>query len=69
MNPALWTGKCLARAWQTRMQCKPGFCLALIHAADDVNGLQLYINGELLGGADIVEEMQQSGELQKALTT
>ncbi|KAK9844248.1 hypothetical protein WJX84_000381 [Apatococcus fuscideae] len=30
---------------------------------------QLYVNGELLGGADIVEEMQQSGELQKALTT
>ncbi len=28
---------------------------------------QLYVNGELLGGADIVEEMFDSGELAKAL--
>jgi monothiol glutaredoxin len=28
---------------------------------------QLYVNGELLGGADIVEEMLDSGELAKAL--
>jgi monothiol glutaredoxin len=29
---------------------------------------QLYINGELIGGADIIREMYQSGELQKVLT-
>jgi len=28
---------------------------------------QLYVNGELLGGADIVEEMYESGELGQAL--
>jgi monothiol glutaredoxin len=28
---------------------------------------QLYINGELLGGADIIEEMFDSGELAEAL--
>jgi monothiol glutaredoxin len=28
---------------------------------------QLYINGELIGGADIIREMHQSGELRKAL--
>jgi monothiol glutaredoxin len=28
---------------------------------------QLYINGELIGGADIIIEMYKSGELQKAL--
>ena len=28
---------------------------------------QLYINGEFVGGCDIVKEMYQSGELQKAL--
>lgn len=28
---------------------------------------QLYINGELIGGADIILEMHQSGELQKAI--
>lgn len=28
---------------------------------------QLYVNGELLGGADIVEEMFDSGELAEAL--
>ena len=28
---------------------------------------QLYVNGELLGGADIVEEMYESGELAEAL--
>ena len=28
---------------------------------------QLYVNGELLGGADIVEEMAASGDLAKAL--
>ena len=28
---------------------------------------QLYVNGELLGGADIVEEMYDSGELAEAL--
>jgi monothiol glutaredoxin len=28
---------------------------------------QLYVNGELLGGADIVEEMYESGELGEAL--
>jgi monothiol glutaredoxin len=28
---------------------------------------QLYVNGELLGGCDIVEEMAASGELAKAL--
>jgi monothiol glutaredoxin len=28
---------------------------------------QLYVNGELLGGADIIEEMFDSGELAKAL--
>jgi len=28
---------------------------------------QLYVNGELLGGADIVEEMAASGELARAL--
>lgn len=28
---------------------------------------QLYVNGELLGGADIVEEMYESGELAGAL--
>lgn len=29
--------------------------------------LQLYVNGEFLGGADIVEEMSEKGELKKAL--
>src|SRR5829696_3260478 len=28
---------------------------------------QLYVNGELLGGADLVEEMYESGELAEAL--
>jgi monothiol glutaredoxin len=28
---------------------------------------QLYVNGEFVGGADIVREMYQSGELQKLL--
>jgi monothiol glutaredoxin len=28
---------------------------------------QLYVNGELVGGADIVEEMYESGELSEAL--
>lgn len=28
---------------------------------------QLYINGEFIGGADIMTEMHQSGELQKLL--
>ena len=28
---------------------------------------QLYVNGELVGGADIVEEMYESGELAEAL--
>ena len=28
---------------------------------------QLYVNGELLGGADIVEEMYESGELAEQL--
>ncbi|HVV89723.1 MAG TPA: glutaredoxin family protein, partial [Solirubrobacterales bacterium] len=28
---------------------------------------QLYVNGELLGGADIVQEMYESGELAEAL--
>ncbi|HTE39258.1 MAG TPA: Grx4 family monothiol glutaredoxin [Steroidobacteraceae bacterium] len=28
---------------------------------------QLYVNGELIGGADIIREMHQSGELQKVL--
>jgi len=28
---------------------------------------QLYVNGEFLGGCDIVTEMAQSGELEKAL--
>jgi monothiol glutaredoxin len=28
---------------------------------------QLYVNGELLGGADIIREMYQSGELKKVL--
>jgi monothiol glutaredoxin len=28
---------------------------------------QLYVNGELLGGADIIEEMYDSGELAEAL--
>jgi monothiol glutaredoxin len=30
---------------------------------------QLYINGEFVGGSDIVKEMYQSGELQKLLET
>ena len=29
---------------------------------------QLYINGEFVGGSDIIREMYQSGELQKLLT-
>jgi monothiol glutaredoxin len=29
---------------------------------------QLYIKGELIGGADIIREMYQSGELQKLVT-
>lgn len=28
---------------------------------------QLYVNGEFVGGSDIMREMYQSGELQKAL--
>jgi monothiol glutaredoxin len=30
---------------------------------------QLYINGEFVGGSDIVAEMYQSGELQQVLST
>jgi monothiol glutaredoxin len=30
---------------------------------------QLYINGEFVGGSDIVKEMYESGELQKLLET
>ena len=30
---------------------------------------QLYINGEFVGGSDIMREMYQSGELQKLLET
>ncbi len=30
---------------------------------------QLYVNGELIGGSDILSEMYQSGELQKLLQT
>ena len=29
---------------------------------------QLYVNGEFIGGSDILTEMYQSGELQKILT-
>ena len=29
---------------------------------------QLYVKGQFVGGADIVREMYQSGELQKLLT-
>ena len=29
---------------------------------------QLYVNGEFVGGCDIMKEMYQSGELQKILT-
>jgi len=29
---------------------------------------QLYVNGELLGGCDIIVEMYKSGELQKVVT-
>jgi monothiol glutaredoxin len=29
---------------------------------------QLYVNGEFIGGADIMREMYQSGELQKLLS-
>jgi monothiol glutaredoxin len=29
---------------------------------------QLYVNGELVGGSDIMREMYQAGELQKLLT-
>lgn len=30
---------------------------------------QLYVNGELIGGADIIVEMYKSGELQKLLAS
>jgi monothiol glutaredoxin len=30
---------------------------------------QLYVNGEFVGGSDIMREMYQSGELQKLLET
>ena len=30
---------------------------------------QLYVNGEFVGGSDIMREMYQSGELQKVLET
>ena len=30
--------------------------------------LQLYVNGELVGGADIVEEMHSKGELKQLLS-
>jgi monothiol glutaredoxin len=30
---------------------------------------QLYVNGEFVGGSDIMMEMYQSGELQQALTS
>jgi monothiol glutaredoxin len=30
---------------------------------------QLYINGEFIGGADIMREMYESGELQQLLST
>ena len=31
--------------------------------------LQVYIDGEFLGGADIMEDMEKSGELAKVLTS
>jgi glutaredoxin-related protein len=30
---------------------------------------QLYVKGEFMGGADVVEEMMKSGELQKELSS
>ena len=32
-------------------------------------GVQVYINGEFVGGADIVEEMHTSGDLKRELAT
>ena len=42
---------------------------ALKEWSDFTNIPQVFINGELIGGSDIVLEMYQSGDLQKILAT
>jgi monothiol glutaredoxin len=44
------------------------FCNAVCAYAQWPTWPQLYIKGEFIGGADIMTEMYQSGELQKKLT-
>ena len=39
------------------------------HLSLGCNSVQLYVDGEFVGGADIVEEMHTSGELKQMLTT
>lgn len=67
-----------ARAVQALDACGVDFAYVDILANPDIRATlpqyanwptfpQLYINGELIGGSDIIIEMQQSGELQRLL--
>ena len=46
----------------------PEMCKAVCDYSHWPTWPQLYIRGEFVGGADIMTEMQQSGELQQRLT-
>jgi monothiol glutaredoxin len=67
-----------ARAVQALEQCQADFAYVDVLAHPDIRQTlpqyadwptfpQLYINGELIGGSDIIVELLASGELQKLL--
>ncbi|MGE3921217.1 MAG: Grx4 family monothiol glutaredoxin [Gammaproteobacteria bacterium] len=67
-----------ARAVQTLMACGQPFATVDILSNPDIRQTlpeyanwptfpQLYINGELIGGSDIILELYQKGELQKMI--
>ncbi len=69
-----------ARATQALMACGAKFAHVNILEHPDIRQTlpqyanwptfpQLYINGELIGGSDIVQELYQSGELQKMISS
>src|SRR5213592_579704 len=69
-----------ANAVQSLKGCggEQGFTVSLLEEREIRQGIkeyahwppipQLYVNGEFVGGSDIMREMYQSGELQKLLT-